>query len=92
MHILRPTARDRPTRHVILRHSFEPQDNLRLAHLCGALDEHLRSIEAALVWREGVVLRWSADTLAQVSKIKSRIKTATSIFGLLSITTAFPTL
>ena len=33
---------------VILRHSFEPQDNLRLAHLCGALDEHLRSIEAAL--------------------------------------------
>jgi phosphate starvation-inducible PhoH-like protein len=33
---------------VILRHSFEPPDNNRLAHLCGSLDEHLRSIEAAL--------------------------------------------
>jgi len=33
---------------VILRHSFEPPDNLRLAHLCGSLDENLRGIEAAL--------------------------------------------
>ncbi len=33
---------------MILRHSFEPPDNTRLAHLCGSLDEHLRSIEAAL--------------------------------------------
>jgi len=33
---------------VILKHSFEPLDNTRLAHLCGTLDEHLRSIEAAL--------------------------------------------
>jgi phosphate starvation-inducible protein PhoH and related proteins len=33
---------------VILRHSFEPPDNTRLAHLCGSLDEHLRSIESAL--------------------------------------------
>ena len=33
---------------VILRHVFEPTDNLRLAHLSGALDEHLRAIEAAL--------------------------------------------
>jgi len=32
---------------VILRHAFIPLDNLRLSHLCGALDEHLRSIEAA---------------------------------------------
>ncbi|MDH5539141.1 MAG: PhoH family protein, partial [Rhizobacter sp.] len=30
------------------RHSFEPPDNNRLAHLCGSLDEHLRSIEATL--------------------------------------------
>ncbi|WP_294639301.1 PhoH family protein [uncultured Aquabacterium sp.] len=30
-----------------LRHSFSPPDNARLAHLCGPLDEHLRSIEAA---------------------------------------------
>jgi phosphate starvation-inducible PhoH-like protein len=33
---------------VILSHTFEPLDNRRLAHLCGALDEHLRSIEVAL--------------------------------------------
>jgi phosphate starvation-inducible PhoH-like protein len=33
---------------VILRHAFFPLDNIRLAHLCGSLDEHLRSIEAAL--------------------------------------------
>jgi phosphate starvation-inducible protein PhoH and related proteins len=33
---------------VILRHSFEPADNQRLAHLCGPLDEHLRAVEAAL--------------------------------------------
>jgi phosphate starvation-inducible PhoH-like protein len=33
---------------LILRHSFEPPDNARLAHLCGSLDEHLRSIEDAL--------------------------------------------
>jgi phosphate starvation-inducible PhoH-like protein len=33
---------------LILRHAFIPPDNQRLAHLCGALDEHLRAIEAAL--------------------------------------------
>ena len=33
---------------MILRHVFEPTDNPRLAHLSGAFDEHLRSIEAAL--------------------------------------------
>ena len=33
---------------LILRHSFEPRDNARLAHLCGSLDEHLRSIEQLL--------------------------------------------
>ena len=30
-----------------LRHSLSPADNTRLAHLCGPLDEHLRTIEAA---------------------------------------------
>jgi hypothetical protein len=35
-----------------------------------------------LVWREGVVLRWSADTLAQVSKIKSRGRDALQILAL----------
>ncbi|MGM9487135.1 PhoH family protein [Ideonella sp. YS5] len=33
---------------MILRHTFTPLDNTRLSHLCGALDEHLRAIEAAL--------------------------------------------
>ena len=33
---------------MILHHAFTPADNQRLAHLCGSLDEHLRSIEAAL--------------------------------------------
>ena len=36
---------------MILRHVFEPTDNLRLAHLSGAFDIHLRSIEAALAVR-----------------------------------------
>ncbi|MCK6425064.1 MAG: PhoH family protein [Burkholderiaceae bacterium] len=36
---------------MILRHAFTPVDNARLAHLCGPLDEHLRSIEAALAVR-----------------------------------------
>ena len=30
-----------------LRHTFSPSDNARLAHLCGPLDEHLRTIEVA---------------------------------------------
>jgi len=33
---------------VILRHSFDPPNNLRLGHLCGPLDAHLRRIEEAL--------------------------------------------
>ena len=37
-----------PTAGLILRHTFTPLDNTRLAHLCGALDEHLRAIEATL--------------------------------------------
>lgn len=32
---------------VTLSHAFTPTDNTRLAHLCGALDEHLRTIEQA---------------------------------------------
>ena len=31
---------------MILRHAFIPHDNIRLAHLCGTVDEHLRAIEA----------------------------------------------
>ena len=33
---------------MILRHSFTPLNNQRLTHLCGPLDEHLRTIEQAL--------------------------------------------
>ncbi|MCA0177802.1 MAG: PhoH family protein [Proteobacteria bacterium] len=33
---------------MILRHTFTPLDNPRLAHLVGPLDEHLRAIEAVL--------------------------------------------
>ena len=33
---------------MILRHDFKPTDNTRLAHLSGALDAHLRTIEATL--------------------------------------------
>jgi phosphate starvation-inducible protein PhoH and related proteins len=34
--------------HVIVRHSFSPPDNERLAHVCGVLDENLRAIEQGL--------------------------------------------
>ena len=33
---------------MILRHSFTPPHNTRLAHLCGPMDAHLRQIEDAL--------------------------------------------
>lgn len=33
---------------MILRHAFTPLNNTRLSHLCGPMDEHLRTIETAL--------------------------------------------
>ena len=33
---------------MILKHTFSPPSNARLAHLCGPTDEHLRTIETAL--------------------------------------------
>ncbi|MDZ4126107.1 MAG: PhoH family protein, partial [Hydrogenophaga sp.] len=33
---------------MILRHTFSPPDNTRMGHLCGPMDSHIRSIEAAL--------------------------------------------
>ncbi|MDD3018879.1 MAG: PhoH family protein [Comamonas sp.] len=33
---------------MILRHTFTPHNNTRLAHLCGPTDQHLRTIENAL--------------------------------------------
>ena len=54
MRLFRFPARLRPVLPaVILRHAFTPPDNTRLAHLCGALDEHLRRVEAALGVRIG---------------------------------------
>jgi phosphate starvation-inducible PhoH-like protein len=44
----RSSSASRTLATLILRHSFEPPDNARLAHLCGSLDEHLRRIEDAL--------------------------------------------
>lgn len=38
---------------MILRHAFTPPNNTRLAHLCGPLDEHLRTIEQGLQVRIG---------------------------------------
>ena len=33
---------------MILRHTFSPSNNTRLGHVCGAMDEHLRTIEQGL--------------------------------------------
>ncbi|MFM6986214.1 MAG: PhoH family protein [Hydrogenophaga sp.] len=33
---------------MLLRHTFTPPDNARMAHLCGPMDRHIRAIEAAL--------------------------------------------
>lgn len=52
MAILPAEARSAPlldgTTPVILRHAFAPPDNLKLSHLCGPMDEHLRQIEAVM--------------------------------------------
>ncbi|MDP3412046.1 MAG: PhoH family protein, partial [Polaromonas sp.] len=33
---------------MILRHTFTPPNNTRMGHLCGPMDAHIRTIEAAL--------------------------------------------
>ncbi|HEX5805503.1 MAG TPA: PhoH family protein [Macromonas sp.] len=33
---------------MILRHTFSPPDNVRMAHLCGPMDAHIHTIEAGL--------------------------------------------
>ena len=38
---------------MILRHAFTPISNTRLSHLCGPMDEHLKTIEVALQVRIG---------------------------------------
>jgi phosphate starvation-inducible protein PhoH and related proteins len=38
----------RKTTALILRHTFTPPNNTRMGHLCGPMDSHIRTIEAAL--------------------------------------------
>ncbi|MDP3754658.1 MAG: PhoH family protein, partial [Polaromonas sp.] len=33
---------------MILRHTFTPPNNTRMGHLCGPMDSHIRTVEAAL--------------------------------------------
>jgi len=49
-----------PATALTLRLTFEPADNRRLSHLCGPLDEHLRTVESAL----GVRLARRGEALA----------------------------
>jgi phosphate starvation-inducible protein PhoH and related proteins len=48
VHYCRPSGARLSLSPVILHHAFTPLDNARLSHLCGTLDEHLRTIEAGL--------------------------------------------
>jgi phosphate starvation-inducible protein PhoH and related proteins len=74
-------------RRLILRHAFEPADNLRLAHLCGPLDAHLRSIESALgvsIARREAALRVQGPrpaAEAAMSLLKSLYQAATRPLG-----------
>lgn len=38
---------------MILRHAFTPINNTRLSHMCGPMDEHLKTVETALQVRIG---------------------------------------
>ncbi len=53
---------------LILRHVFEPPDNRRLAHLCGALDAHLHAMEAALTV---VISRRDAEFRVDGAKVRA---------------------
>ena len=41
-------ARTPRKRRLILRHTFTPPNNTRMGHLCGPMDSHIRTVEAAL--------------------------------------------
>jgi phosphate starvation-inducible PhoH-like protein len=53
---------------LILSHVFEPPDNRRLAHLCGALDAHLHAMEAALAV---VISRRDAEFRIDGAKVRA---------------------
>ncbi|MFM2066450.1 MAG: hypothetical protein RLZZ584_1359 [Pseudomonadota bacterium] len=63
---------------MILRHVFEPPDNRRLAHLCGALDDHLRAVEAAL----GVAIQ-RRDTALRIDGPKAEAERTLALLQLL---------
>ena len=44
----KPASKAYGTHLLILRHTFTPPNNTRMGHLCGPMDSHIRTIEAAL--------------------------------------------
>ena len=72
---LRP-PKPRPA--VIRRHTVEPADNRRLAHLCGALDAHLRRIESTL----GVTLARRDDTF-RIDGARASVQRCSELLNLL---------
>ena len=70
---------------VIRRHSFDNADNRRLAHLCGPLDAHLRSIEAAL----GVTLA-RRDASFRIEGPRDGVERAVRLLDALYATAAHP--
>jgi phosphate starvation-inducible PhoH-like protein len=63
---------------LILRQTFEPADNRRLAHLCGPLDAHLRQVEAAF----GVAIS-RRDGAFRVSGPRAAAESAIALLGTL---------
>ncbi len=70
---------------LIRRHTLAPADNRRLAHLCGPLDAHLRSIEAAL----GVTLA-RRDATFRVDGPRDAVERAVALLDTLYASAAAP--
>ena len=70
---------------LIRRHTLEPADNRRLAHLCGPLDAHLRSIEAAL----GVTLA-RRDATFRIDGARDAVERAIALLDTLYASAAAP--
>ncbi len=73
-----PPARSTANLNVIRHHTVEPTDNRRLAHLCGALDAHLRRIESSL----GVTLARRDDTF-RIDGAGASVQRCTGLLDLL---------
>ncbi len=70
---------------MIRRHTLTPPDNRRLAHLCGPLDKHLRSIEAAL----GVTLQ-RRDNSLRIDGVRAAVESAATLLDTLYAGAAAP--